>query len=94
MATLKYFAQKTEDGYPVPSTMMGFKTIPDSSNNLVEIKAENSTAGGGQVVVAPVNGLRYFVRRKADGSIIPNSLIVSIKKPKGSFYEFKVIKTA
>lgn len=92
--TLKYFAQKTEDGYPIPSTMMGFKMTPDSSNNLVEIKAENSAAGGGQVVVAPVSGLRYFVRRKADGSIIPNSLITSIKPPKGAYYEFKVIKTA
>lgn len=94
MATLKYFAQKTKDGYPVPSTMMGFNTTPDSSKNLVEIKAEDSAAGEGQTVAAPVNGLRYFVRRKADGGIVPNSLITAIKKPKGSFYEFKLITTA
>jgi hypothetical protein len=95
MATnLKYFAQKTEDGYPIPSTMMGFQKTPPSKSNLVEIKAENSAAGGGQVVVAPANGLRYFVRKKADGTIIPNSLITSYKAPKGQYYEFKVIKTA
>jgi hypothetical protein len=95
MATnLKYYAQKSEDGYPIPSTMMGFAKTPPSKSNLVEIKAENSTAGGGQKVVAAANGLRYFVRRKADGTIIPNSLISGYKAPTGYYYEFKLIVTA
>ena len=95
MATnLKYFAQTTEDGYPIPSTMMGFKNTPKIiKHDLVEVKAENSVAGGGQVVVPPNNGLRYFVRKKSDGTIIPNSLITTYKAPKGQYYEFKVIKT-
>ena len=93
MAALKYYAQKRSDGYPHPSTMMGFETTPDS-DNLVEIKAENSVAGGGQAVKASSSGLRYFVRRTADGKIIPNSLMATRKKPSGLVYEFKVITTA
>lgn len=90
MATLKYFAQKSEDGYPIPSTMMGFKETPAA--DLVEIPAEDSVAAPGQTVKKPASGLRYFVRRDAKGNIIPNSLITSIKKPKGLVYEFKVIE--
>lgn len=90
MATLKYFAQKTKDGYPVPSTMMGFKTTP-AADTLVEILPQDYTALPGQSVSPPDSGLRYFVRRKADGSIIPNSLITGSKKPSGLVYEFKVI---
>lgn len=94
MATsLKYYAQKRPDGYPHPSSMMGFENTPDG-DNLVEIKAENSAAGGGQKVVASSSGLRYFVRRTADGKIIPNSLMATRKKPAGLVYEFKVITTA
>lgn len=90
MATLKYFAQKTKDGYPIPSTMMGFKQAP-KAETLVEIEAKNYTAAAGQSVAKPDSGLRYFVRRKPNGDIIPNSLITSLKKPAGSVYEFKVI---
>ena len=90
MATLKYFAQKTKDGYPIPSTMMGFKTTP-AADTLVEILPQDYTALPGQSVSPPDSGLRYFVRRKADGSIIPNSLITSLKKPAGLVYEFKII---
>lgn len=90
MATLKYFAQKTKDGYPIPSTMMGFKQAP-KAETLVEIEAKNYTAAAGQSVAKPDSGLRYFVRRKPNGDIIPNSLITSLKKPTGSVYEFKVI---
>lgn len=90
MATLKYFAQKTKDGYPIPSTMMGFKTAP-TADTLVEILPQDYTALPGQSVSAPDSGLRYFVRRKANGQIIPNSLITSLKKPKGLVYEFKKI---
>lgn len=90
MATLKYFAQKSKDGYPIPSTMMGFKQAP-KADTLIEIEAKNYTAAPGQSVKKPDSGLRYFVRRRANGEIIPNSLITSISTPKGSVYEFKVI---
>lgn len=90
MATLKYFAQKTKDGYPIPSTMMGFKQAP-KADTLVEILPQDYTALPGQSVLAPDSGLRYFVRRKANGEIIPNSLITSLKKPKGLVYEFKLV---
>jgi len=90
MATLKYFAQKTKDGYPIPSTMMGFKTTP-TADTLVEILPQDYAALPGQSVSPSDSGLRYFVRRKADGSIIPNSLVTSLKKPAGLVYEFKVI---
>jgi hypothetical protein len=94
MATnLKYYAQKRSDGYPHPSTMMGFEDAP-TGENLVEIKAEDSAAAEGQKVVASSSGLRYFVRRSKDGNIIPNSLIATRNKPKGLVYEFKVITTA
>jgi hypothetical protein len=91
MATLKYFAQKTKDGYPIPSTMMGFKTAP-TADTLVEILPQDYAALPGQSIIAPDSGLRYFVRRKANGQIIPNSLITSLKKPKGLVYEFKLVK--
>lgn len=91
MATLKYFAQKSEDGYPIPSTMMGFKVAP-LAGTLVEIEPKDYTAAEGQSVAKPASGFRYFVRRKPNGAIIPNSLITSLKKPKGLVYEFKVIE--
>lgn len=91
MATLKYFAQKSEDGYPIPSTMMGFKVAPPAGT-LVEIPAANTTVGSGQTVKKPNSGLRYFVRRDARGNIIPNSLMTTIDKPKGLVYEFKVVQ--
>lgn len=70
--------------------MMGFKKTPEA-DTLVEIQPKDYVALPGQSVSAPVSGLRYFVRRKANGEIIPNSLITSLKKPKGLVYEFKVI---
>lgn len=90
MATvLKYFAQKTQDGYPIPGTLMGFKQAPTA--NLVEIQPKNYVAGAGEKVVPSVSGLRFFVRKNSDGSIQPNSLITGTKKPAGQVYEFKVI---
>lgn len=88
--TLKYFAQKTQDGYPIPSTMMGFASAP-KADNLVEIQPKNYVAAPGQSVVPSASGLRYFVRHRADGTIIPNSLIATLNKPAGKVYEFKVI---
>lgn len=90
MASLKYFAQKSEDGYPIPSTMMGFKETPAA--DLIEIPAQDTVAAPGQTVKKPASGLRYFVRRDAQGKIIPNSLITGTKKPQGLVYEFKVVE--
>lgn len=90
MSTLKYFAQKTEDGYPIPSTMMGFKEAPDA-DTLVEIPAADITVSPGQTVKKPASGLRYFVRRDAHGKIIPNSLMTTVDKPSGLVYEFKIV---
>lgn len=90
MATvLKYFAQKTQDGYPIPATMMGFKEAPTA--DLVEIQPKNYVALPGQSVIPSASGLRFFVRHKADGSILPNSLITGTRKPAGKVYEFKLI---
>lgn len=90
MSTLKYFAQKTKDGYPIPSTLMGFAKTP-TADVLVEIQPKNYVPAVGQSVAKPASGLRYFVRRTASGAIIPNSLIATKDKPAGNVYEFKVI---
>lgn len=90
MTTLKYFAQKTNDGYPIPSTMMGFKQAP-TADTLVEILPQNYEVEVGESVKPSDSGLRYFVRHDKKGNIIPNSLITSKVKPKGLVYEFKII---
>lgn len=91
MATLKYFAQKSEDGYPIPGTLMGYISTPKSASDLVEIQPRNYTVLPGQVQKLPASGLRYFVRHNSTGGIIPNSLITSLKKPAGRVYEFKLV---
>lgn len=86
----KFYAQKDDLGFPIPGTLMSVTgNIPQNS---VEIPAENTVAGVGQSVVPHPGKLRYFVRRTADGKIIPNSLIVSYQKPSGLVYEFKQVK--
>jgi hypothetical protein len=87
----KFYDQKDALGFPIAGTMMSGTQVP---KNLIEIPAENSTAGEGEVVVKHPGKLRYFVRRDKKGGIIPNSLIVSYEKPVGAVYEFKLIKTA
>jgi hypothetical protein len=76
----KFYAQKDKLGYPIPGTMMS--TTGQIPKNCIEIPA----------TAAPTEphpgNLRYFVRRDAKGNIIPNSLIVSIKKPAGNVFEF------
>lgn len=85
---LTYYAQEDKYGYPIPGTMMAtsYSTVPKVAN-IITIPAQN-------VVSAKVHpkGLRYFVRRKSDGSIIPNSLIIGTKPPaQGLYYEFKLV---
>lgn len=83
-----YYAQKDQYGFPIPGTLMSVKFGQPIPKGTLEIPAADH-------IPTPVRkgqgaGLRYFVRHKADGSIIPNSLIASIKKPKGMVYEYQV----
>jgi len=84
----KFYAQKDHLGFPIPGTLMSGTKVP---KNLLEIPAQNVTAPEGKAVIAHPEKMRYFVRRDSQGRIIPNSLIVSLKKPAGMVYEFKLI---
>lgn len=88
----KFYAQKDALGFPIPGTMMSVVAPANIPANSVLIPAQDVTAGNGQTVVAQPSGLRYFVRKDSKGAIIPNSLIISLKKPSGSVYEFKLLK--
>lgn len=89
--TLAYYAHTDESGFPIPSTMMGFKAEPKSYNNLVLLPTTQMTVGGGTRVYQP-EGLRYFYRLNKAGKIQPNSLIISKKRPAGNVLEYiKVI---
>lgn len=79
----KFYAQKDALGFPIPGTMMSAQNVPATS---IEIPATTAT---GTTKTHP-EGLRYFVRRDAKGNIIPNSLIISLKQPKGNVIEFKL----
>ncbi len=88
----KFYAQKDTLGFPIPGTMMSVKSPLSVPANTIEIPAANVAPTGQQVVVKQPSGLRYFVRKNTDGTIQPNSLIISLQKPKGSVYEFKLVK--
>lgn len=90
MATRKFYAQADKFGYPIPGTLQS-NTLGKVPQDNIEIPAANTSVGGG-TEVKHSGGIRYFVRRKATGEIIPNSLFVSIKQPTGLVYEFKVVK--
>ena len=88
----KFYAQKDALGFPIPGTMMSVAdpvNIPASS---ILIPAADVAPGAGQSVVAQPSGLRYFVRKDSKGNIVPNTLTISLKKPAGSVYEFKLLK--
>jgi len=87
----KFYAQKDALGFPIAGTMMSGEKVPA---NLIEIPAQNVVPGAGQVAVAHPGDLRYFVRKDKKGNIIPNSLIISLKKPSGDVYEFKLVKAS
>lgn len=87
----KFYAQKDALGWPIPGTMMSGTKVPA---NLLEIPAENVAAGQGETEVIHPSKLRYFVRKDNKGNIIPNSLIISLKKPAGNVYEFKLVKAS
>ena len=87
----KFYAQKDALGWPIPGTMMSGAKVPA---NLIEIPAANVAPGANQVAVSHPENLRYFVRKDKKGNIIPNSLIISLKKPAGETYEFKLVKAS
>lgn len=78
----KFYAQKDGLGYPIPGTMMSAEKVPSGS---IEILAQDVVSSK-----AHPEKLRYFVRKDKKGNIIPNSLIISLKKPAGLVYEFKL----
>lgn len=88
----KFYAQKDYLGFPIPGTMMSVADPIRIPVDTILIPAENVTAGGGKSVVAQPSGLRYFVRKDTKGDIIPNTLTISLKKPEGAVYEFKLLK--
>lgn len=87
----KFYAQKDALGWPIPGTMMSGSKVPA---NLLEIPAANVAPGAGQVEVYHPEKLRYFVRKDKKGNIIPNTLIISLNKPTGDVYEFKLVKAS
>jgi hypothetical protein len=89
--TLAYYAHTNESGFPIPSTMMGFKAEPTKYNNLVLLPTTQMTVGSGTRVYQP-EGLRYFYRLNKAGKIQPNSLIISKIKPKGNVLEYLQVK--
>jgi hypothetical protein len=88
----KFYAQKDYLGFPIPGTMMSVESPRNIPADTISIPAQDVTAAGAQVVVNQPSGLRYFVRRDSKGEIIPNTLTISLKKPFGSVYEFKLLK--
>jgi hypothetical protein len=88
----KFYAQKDALGFPIPGTMMSVDAPRNIPVDSILIPAENVTASEGESVVKQPSGLRYFVRRDSKGGIIPNTLTISLKKPFGSVYEFKLLK--
>jgi hypothetical protein len=78
----KFYAQKDFLGFPIPGTMMSNVTVPASS---VEIPTTTAS-----VYKEHPQKLRYFVRLDKQGNILPNSLIISLKKPTGLVLEFRL----
>jgi hypothetical protein len=77
----KFYAQKDALGFPIPSTMMAADKVP-----AVSVEIPTSTVSYKE----HPDKLRYFVRRDEKGNIIPNSLIISLKQPKGNVLEFRL----
>lgn len=84
-----FYASEDKYGYPIPGTMMSTSNSAApvlSKANIVTIPAQDVVS-----TKTHPKGLRYFVRKKADGTIIPNSLFISTQAPKtGLYYEFKL----
>lgn len=78
----KYYARLDSLGWPIPGTMM--VTSGDIPVGNVEIPASEASS----TTMHP-QGFRYFVGKDSNGNIIPNSLIVTKKRPNRPCYEFR-----
>ena len=86
----KFYAQKDALGFPVPGTLQS-TTLRKLPSDTIEIPSQDVVGSEGQTVIQHPNRLRFFVRKDKKGNIIPNSLIISLKKPQGLVYEFRLI---
>lgn len=84
----KFYAQKDANGFPIPGTMMSNYEIPKTA---IEILPMDIIPGEGEKVFLHPKRFRFFVSKDKEGNIIPNSLIMSLKKPYKNVYEFKLI---
>lgn len=89
----KFYAQKDALGFPVPGTLQS-TTLSRIPADTIEIPPVDVSGGEGQTVVPHPGKLRYFIRKNKKGNIIPNTLIVSLKKPAGDTFEFKLLKAS
>lgn len=85
-----FYAQQDDLGFPIPGTMMSVKSSASIPKTSIAISAADTVNPGGKTQKVHAGGIRYFICKKANGDIIPNSLVLSIKQPAGLVYEFKV----
>jgi hypothetical protein len=88
MICQKYYAKKDENGFPTPGTMMGYKAFPGSCgyNKCEHVLLENTThtLQAGETRGYHPQGLRFFVSLDSKGNVRPNSLVSSLKVPRGT----------
>lgn len=88
---LRYFASTDALGFPIPSTLRGYKTDPCKCD-LVEIKVQDLEEGVEPSVRYHPNGLHFFFQVKGNCcEVVPNSLIAATKRPKGKYREFLTV---
>ncbi len=68
--TKKFYAQKDALGFPIVGTMMSGASVPNQKN-LIEIKSDMALGNHPQKI-------KYYVRKDKKGSILPNSLFISL----------------
>lgn len=89
---LRYFATKDALGFPIVSTLRGYKKDPCKCE-LIEIDP-NAVIPDEALEFRHYhpNGLHYFYQVKGPCcDVVPNSLIVTNRRPKGKYREFILI---
>lgn len=88
MACLRYFALKDELGFPIPSTMRGYKKDPCKCE-LVELKMNPDVPAPTDKRRYHPGNLHYFYQIDSKTHCVrPNSLIMTHTRPKGPYKEF------
>lgn len=91
-----YYAHKDKYGFPIPGSMIGYKTgtsVVDCSptNNkcsMFKLSTEPAVIDPGYTQKYHPNKLRFWVRIDCDGKMIPNSLFSTMgKHPGGNVVE-------